>query len=506
MSLAKIEKCANKQRYKEVIEIGTELYKIKGGNNSRCLELILQAYKHTPPYNNTEQMIANLQMLLTYTTPKTPAFCILENELGMYYVSCGDPKTAITHFKRVIQVKNDIPDVYNNLAVCYTNMREYSKALVCLQVSLRLNPCDSVYMRLGELYFYTKQYSIAIESYIKMQHPTAQNLYNSCFPYLAKKDFVTGFALYEHRLAENKIHPQTGEIDRVEIPNIEYWNGDVPCGHLLVVYEQGIGDNILYFRFVIELADRFPEMVITYFCKSSVSHLFKVEERYSNIRVVNDSLPLNLQAFDRKVYIMSLPFVLHLERIPPCPLNYIQEDETNEYAWKNTLSIYDHKLKIGIVYSGLLVSYIDKQIKLEDFKDICMTECFQVICLHKVDSKIEADLSRIDFADKIHTERGMDQTQAFFDTISVLRNIDILVTIDTSIAHLAGVLGVKTLLLIGYSSDWRWFDTNDKVWYESVEIVRMTEQKPLGELLPEVRMRLLTEFEGKQRGCYENNC
>lgn len=500
MSLAKLERYASKQRHEEVIKMGTELYKTKAGNNSRCLDLVLHAYKNTSYYKNKRYMIDQLMQLLSCTSSQSniPSFCILQNEIAMCYVSCGEEETAIKHFKKIIPIKNDIPDVYNNLAVCYTNMKDYKKALVCLQVSVRLNPCDNVYLRLASIYFYTKQYEQSIEAHKNMQHPTLPNLYNSSFPYLAKKDFVTGFALYENRLAENNIHPQTGCVERLEIPSIKYWNGVDPCGHLMVIYEQGIGDNIQYFRFLIELASRFPEMSITYFCKSNVSNLFEVKG-YSNIFIVNDSLPLNIQIFDKKVYIMSLPHLLHIDTISPCRLNYIQEDETNTLLWKDKLSsISANKLKVGLVYHGLLMSYIDKQIPLEEFEDICQTECFQVICLHKIDEKIETDIARVPFADKIHIEREMDEKRAFWDTIAILRNLDVLITIDTSIAHLAGVMGVKTLLLIGYCSDWRWFDTEEKVWYESVEIVRTNEQKPLEHLLPEVKQRLLAIYQGME--------
>jgi ADP-heptose:LPS heptosyltransferase len=76
-----------------------------------------------------------------------------------------------------------------------------------------------------------------------------------------------------------------------------------------------------------------------------------------------------------------------------------------------------------------------------------------------------------------------------------LRNIDVLVTIDTSIAHLAGVMGIKTLLLLGYTSDWRWFDNDDKVWYDSVDIIRMTEQRPMSDLIPRVKTLLDAEYQ-----------
>ena len=149
------------------------------------------------------------------------------------------------------------------------------------------------------------------------------------------------------------------------------------------------------------------------------------------------------------------------------------------------------------MYSGLLVSYIDKQIELSDFKPICCDENIQTICLHKMDDKIRDDFSKIDFAREIFMDE-IDTNQSFMDTISILRNIDVLVTIDTSIAHLAGVMGVKTLLLIGYTSEWRWFDTDDKIWYDSVNIIRMTEQKSLSHLIPRVKKLLDAEYVNKR--------
>ena len=263
----------------------------------------------------------------------------------------------------------------------------------------------------------------------------------------------------------------------------------------MIIYEQGIGDNIQYFRFIIELSNKYPNLKITYFCRTNVSHLFNVDQ-YDNIMIRDDSQPLDISIYDKKIYTMSLPYILKLEKITVNTINYIAEDEKNNESWKQNLSVFTNKLKVGFVYSGLLISYIDKQINLDDFKDICIDDRIKSICLHKMDDKISEDFSRIDFADKI-MNYDIDNLKPFHDTISLLRNIDVLVTIDTSIAHMAGVMGVKTLLLIGYTSEWRWFNNSDKVWYDSVEIIRMNEQKPLSDLLPRVKKLLITEYESK---------
>ena len=194
---------------------------------------------------------------------------------------------------------------------------------------------------------------------------------------------------------------------------------------------------------------------------------------------------------------MSLPYILKINTITPNTINYILQDAHNNYYWKNQLDNYNNKLKVGFVYSGLLISYIDKHLQLNDFRDICNDNRFQTFCIHQIDNNITDDFLNIDFADKIIRYDNLDTTKPFFDTVSLLNNIDILITIDTSITHLAGVMGVKTLLLIGYTSEWRWFDNQDKVWYDSIQIIRMKQQKPIAELLPIIKNILIIEYQKK---------
>jgi len=501
-TFATLDKLMETKQYHEVIQQCIGFYTTHS-NENKYLDYILNAYRETISNKNINtnttiymDAIANFKKLLTYVPPRSPHFCIIHNEIGMYYVNCNDHKTAISHFKEILTVKNDIPDVYNNIAVCHGILKEYDKVRVCLNLSLRLHACDNVYLRLGEVNLYTKQYDASIKAYESVRNPSSIDLYNSCFPYLAKKQFLKGYKLYENRLARNDISKQTNQVARVEIPSIPYWNGKDKCQHLMIIYEQGIGDNIQYFRFIVELSKKFPNLKITYFCKSNVSHLFNVEP-YENIMICDDSRPLDISVYDKKLYIMSLPYILKLEKITPNTRNYIAEDVNNNSTWNKALSKFDDKLKVGIVYSGLLISYIDKHIQLDDFKDICTDDRIQSFCLHQMDTNISTDFLNIDFADKIIKYDTLDKTKPFVDTMSLLRNIDVLITIDTSIAHLAGVMGVKTLLLIGYTSEWRWFDTDDKVWYDSVEIIRMRQQKPLADLLPRVKNLLITEYENK---------
>jgi len=496
-NINRIEKLLKNKDYEQVVEKCIHLYTSQS-NDITYLNYILKAHKETVLYdkNICFNAIDDFKKLLIHTPDHSIQSCILHNEIGIYYIESNDPKMAISHFKKALTVKKDIPDIYNNIAVCHNVLKEYDKARINLKISLQLQPNDNIYRRLGELNLITKRYDQSIKDYESICNPSSKDIYNLSFPYLAIKQFLYGYKLYESRLASNDICYQTKKLMRVDIPSIQYWNGTDECHNLIIIYEQGIGDNIQYFRFIIELANRFPQLKITYFCKSHISHIFNTE-LYENIMILDDSKPVDIVIYDKKLYIMSLPYILKLEKMVPNTINYIKEDVDNNSYWKTKLSTFDNKLKVGFVYSGLLISYIDKNVRLTDFSDICNDNRFQTFCMHQNDSTISSDFSNIDFADKIIRYDNFDTTKPFFDTISLLHNIDILITIDTSIAHLAGVMGIKTLLLIGYTSDWRWFDTDDKVWYESVQIIRMIQQKPLAELLPQIKNILIMEYENK---------
>jgi hypothetical protein len=274
--------------------------------------------------------------------------------------------------------------------------------------------------------------------------------YNIAFPYLGKRDFKTGFHYYEFRLKENNVNPQTRMIERVDIPQIMDWNGTNECNNLLLVYEQGIGDNIQYFRFAIQLAQQHPHMKITYFCKNTIAHLLNsAAQSVSNIEIVLNLPHLN---YDYKAYIMSLPHLLKLYTITPNTYDYIKTDTQKLLEWKQKLSPL-RKFRVGFTYNGLLTSFIEKYVPLSEFLQLCDLD-IDLICIHKK-SEITADIEKL--ADKTTIQfYDIDEQSPFVDTVHILKNIDLLITIDTYIVHIAGAMNVKTWLLLGKYSEWRW--------------------------------------------------
>ena len=283
---------------------------------------------------------------------------VILNQIGVCYFCLANYTKAITFFKKVIEIK-EIGDVYRNIAACYISLKLYKKAEKNCILAYNLEPWhDANKSSLAELYYYYKQYDRSIEFYrkIKTIDDSFKYGYNIAFPYLGKRDFTTGFHYYEFRLKENNINPQTGMVERLELPQIQNWNGSTDCNHLLLIYEQGIGDNIQYYRFAIQLAQQNPHMKITYFCKNTIAHLLNnTANGVSNIDIVLNLPHLN---FDYKAYMMSLPYLLKLDTITPNTYDYIKIDAYKTAEWRQKLSPL-RKFRVGFTYNGLFSSFME---------------------------------------------------------------------------------------------------------------------------------------------------
>lgn len=470
-----IEKNNKKNRVEDNIENYKKIIELNPQNINKYLQELGNIYEKIGM--NIEAINCYKQVLKT-EKQNISIIGVLSNQIGVCYYNLNKFEKAIEYFKKVLTIK-EIADVYCNIGQCNIGQKNYKEAETNLLKSFNMDKNPKSCSSLGQIYYYMKQYDKSIEYYKYSSLVNDHLIYNLSFTYLSKKDFKLGFELYETRLNSNNINPQTKLKERLDVP-LPYWNGIDNCNNLLVVAEQGLGDNIQFFRFIIELSEKYPNMTINYFCKKELAHIFKNVR--PNIIIIQEVFLFN---FDYKLYLLSLPKILGLSNIIPNKINYIKTNEDKLMQWKNKLEPL--KFKVGFVYNGLLSSFIDKSIALKEFEDLFNLD-ISFICLHRK-KEIENDLLNISFADKI-IHYDIDNDMPFEDTICILQNIDLLITIDTFIVHLAGILNVKTWLLLG-TSEWRWSDDPDKTyWYNSVELIRTNEKQKLSDLLPIVKEKL----------------
>jgi tetratricopeptide (TPR) repeat protein len=491
-----INKLKNTLKYDELIDNYKKIIELDSQNENKYLHNMGEVFEKQQNY---ESAVNCYDKILKKETTDASVIGVINNQIGMCYFNLKKSQLAVGYFKNVLLIK-EIPDVFCNISTCYVDLKKFKLAENALLKSYNLdNTHKNTLYLLANLYYYLKNYSKSIDFYKKAlsnkEHINNSDvlLYNFALSmtYLAKKDFSNGFTLYEKRLLTNDINKQTGKLDRLEIPQVELWDGKEICDNLLVVYEQGIGDNIQFYRFLIILAEKYPKMEIHYFTRDNLTHLFTTPHK--NIKIIENILTLS---YDYKVYIMTIPKILNLTNIEPNKINYIKMNEEKLLYWKGKTEPLK-KFRVGFVYNGLLSSFIEKYIPLEEFGILCDLN-IDLICIHRK-SEVENDFKNISFGDKI-TQYDIDVDKPFEDTVHLLKNIDLLITVDTYIVHLAGVLNVKTWLLLG-THDWRWSnDENKTYWYNSVELIRTKQYEEFKDNIKTVKTKLseLLEILGSQ--------
>lgn len=244
------------------------------------------------------------------------------------------------------------------------------------------------------------------------------------------------------------------------------WDGTPLEGrHILLDHEQGLGDQIMFARFAEDVAARGGQVTIR--CSAPLATLFAGLRGVSAVSIEGSAVP----AHDVHASLMSLPALLgittpdalsgepYLHTVGSCP-------QAIERALQSDLP------RIGLEWAGNRQHRNDARrsiapallMPLLDVADV------QVVSLHRHEqgALLPAPLRNgvIDLGPELHS---------FSDTAHALMHLDLLVTVDTSVAHLAGALGVPTLLLVPFVPDWRWMlDRADTPWYESVQLLRQS--------------------------------
>jgi tetratricopeptide (TPR) repeat protein len=256
----------------------------------------------------------------------------------------------------------------------------------------------------------------------------------------------------------------------LKIPN---WQGESLRGrHLLVHSEQGLGDIIQFVRYLPLLLQR--ECKVTFLTPEKLVRL--IRHSIPSLRVVESVQ--GFQGIDVQVALMSLAhfFKTDLTSVPN-QVPYLNAEAKLEKAWQARIS--GHGFKIGIAWQGNPVGAIDagRSVPLKEFVQLSKIPEVRLISLQKhVGLDQLADLSK---GVKIETlgkdfDSGPD---AFIDTAAVMNNLDLIITCDTSIAHLAGALGRPTWVALKHVPDWRWMvDRDDTPWYPTMRLFRQNER------------------------------
>jgi tetratricopeptide (TPR) repeat protein len=400
------------------------------------------------------------------------------NNRGNVGKQLGDLARAIADFDNAIALRPDYAAAHYNRGTVLQESRRFDDALVSLERAIALQPDHAeAYNNRGLVLQELGRPDEAIASFdrtIGLKPNDAEAYVNKSFSLLQLGRFEQGWRLYEWR---KKLAQPFG--DRSFAKPLWLGSADIANRTVFVHWEQGLGDTIQYARFAQLLSGRGANVVMS--VQEPLFRLFK--QTSSDVQVIDqDEVPA---AFDCHCPLMSLPLALGttLQSIP-AKQPYLFADASLRDAWNARLPPKT-KPRIGIVWSGGAKHKNDAQrsIDLSTFASVLSSDVLWISLQKELRESDAAALRQLH-----HIARYGEELQDFSDTAALIDLLDLVIAVDTSVAHLAGAMGKEVWLLLPYHADWRWLlDRGDSPWYPTARLFRQDSARSWRNVLARLR-------------------
>ena len=393
-----------------------------------------------------------------------PSFPKAYNNLGLVLSELGKLEESEKNFNLAIKLNPKYSEAYNNLGMTKKELGKLDEAKTCFENAIKLNTKNAnYYNELGVVLYELGKIEESEQNYkkaIKLNNNHVLANFNLSILLNLKGELKKGFDLYKWRYHEIK--------KIVKGPRKEFiWNGiDVIKNKNFLVYEeQGMGDIIQFYRYLNLLESKGANIIFK--VKSKLHRIFKNSN--NNIKII-ENLPEGFK-IDFECPLLTLPNIFKTEiNSIPNSIPYLKAESEIVERWAKKLN--KNTFKIGICWQGSKKE-VDRgrSFPLSLFKDISKLNRIELISLYKGEE--ENQILNIDF-DLTTLGKDFDNgNDAFIDTAAVMMNCDLIITSDTSIAHLAGALGCPVWVALKHTPDWRWMlDRNDSPWYPTMTLYR----------------------------------
>jgi tetratricopeptide (TPR) repeat protein len=370
---------------------------------------------------------------------------------------------ALQAYERALALKPDYAEVYLSRGVALKELKRVEEALASYDRAIAIKPdyADAYYNR-GNALKELKRVEEALASYdraIALKPDCAEAYWNKSLALLVAGEFVQGWDLYEWRWKRETFTSPKRNFSQPLWPGTE----DIVGKTLLLHAEQGLGDTIQFCRYA-KLVKALGARVILEVPKALLGLL-------SGLEGVDELIEKGkaLPAFDCHCPLLSLPlaFKTDLTNIPS-PKPYLAASSQKTAEWAQRLGAKS-KPRVGLVWSGSTAYKNDpnRSLTLQQLLPH-LPGCCEYVSLQKEVREVDAQV--LEGSGIGHYEQHIKD---FVDTAALCQLMDLVISVDTSVAHLAGALGKTTWVLLPYAPDWRWLlDRDDSPWYESVKLYR----------------------------------
>jgi tetratricopeptide (TPR) repeat protein len=363
---------------------------------------------------------------------------------------------ALENYDRAIALQPDFAAAHSNRGAALRELNRFAEALACFDRALTLQP------RFAEAHF------------------------NAALCRMLIGDLRLGLEEYEWRWETDQLN---GEKRNFAQPQ---WRGssEIAGKTILLHAEQGLGDTIQFCRYVPQVAARGARVILE--VQKPLQELMGTLPGTAKVISRGDALP----DFDMHCPFMSLPlaFGTQIETIP-AETRYLAPAETKRSAWRDRLGKRERP-RVGLVWAGdprkrlPNANRIDRQrsIEFDRLAPILKVTGCEFYSLQKGDHAV-AQLQQSPLRDRVIDWSG--DFHDFSDTAALIDNLDLVIAVDTSVAHLAGALGKPLWLLNRYNTCWRWLlDRTDSPWYPTARLFRQDQTRQWDPVITHVALAL----------------
>jgi len=393
--------------------------------------------------------------------PNGPA---AHNNLGNEMRYRGRLDDAAVHYAEALRLKPDFLQAHGNLGTIYLYQGRFDDAKASYLKALAIDPtCADIHNNLGLVFQQTGPHDLAVRAYrnaIRLDPATPDAPTNLAMLLLSKGDYAEGWSVYEKRWLSR--HHRLGARAFTQ----PMWNGDLEPKRLLIHADQGLGDSLQFCRYL-PLIDRRHEIVLE--VDAPLVDLMRQLPGVDTVVARGDPLP----DFDAHCPITSLPLVFGttLDNIPG-QTPYLRANPAKVASWAKRMAPVKG-LRVGLVWAGgsrlhkLELEPVNRRrnISLATLAPLAQARGVSFVSLQKGVSAPDvqappAGMTLFDFTDDLHD---------FTDTAALVETLDLVISVDTSVAHLAGAMGKPIWLLNRFDTCWRWLlNRDDSPWYPTL--------------------------------------
>jgi tetratricopeptide (TPR) repeat protein len=376
------------------------------------------------------------------------------NNVGILLRTHGQDKEALEWFDRAIELRPNFTEALHNKAVSLTQIRQFHEAFAIYDGLKAFDPNDALAdLGLAHLHMLTG-------------------------------NFEAGWAGREARW---KVPSLSASYPKLSQP---MWLGNsaLEGKTILIGADEGFGDTIQFARYVPMVAERGARVVLV--VQDPLHGLLSGLPGVSQCIPISATKTIALPAFDIHCPMMSLPlaFGTTLDTIPS-PTSYLPRPEkARVQAWEDRLGPHD-RLRVGLVWSG------NPKHRNDHNRSLPLRALTRILDADATFVSLQKDPRPADKATLLERADIVDLTAHltdFTETAALMTCLDLVITVDTSVAHLSGALGRPTWILLPYTPDYRWLlDRDDSPWYPTARLFRQSETREYATVLDRVRAELL---------------